>query len=291
MTIGAVLPQNELGADTAAIVAFAREVDRLGFAHLLAYDHVLGADRTVHPDLAGPYGIEDTFREPFVLFGHLSAITSLGFATAILIAPQRPTALIAKQAAEVDLLCEGKFRLGCGIGWNSVEYEALGQNFATRGDRLAEQVGLLRRLWTEEKVDFEGATESIRAAGIAPLPLQRPIPIWIGAMAPAALARVGKLADGWFPMSWPGHGFEEALATVRNAAQTAGRDPMTIGIEGQTPSFTDDPGRSLTLMERWSAAGATHCSVTTLNQGLRHLDEHLAALTAVAERLDLTPRS
>lgn len=289
-TFGVVLPQNELGRSTADVVAFATEVDRLGFSHLLAYDHVLGADRSVHPDLAGPYGLDDAFREPFVLFGHLAALTELGFATAILIAPQRPTALIAKQAAEVDLLCEGRLRLGCGIGWNSVEYDALGQRFEGRGERLAEQIGLLRALWTNEQVTATLGDERVVAAGLLPLPIQRPIPIWIGALAPAALRRVGELADGWFPMSLPGRGLEEAWEIVARSAEAAGRDPGSLGIEGQVPAFADDVERTLTMIERWIAAGATHLSLSTLGQGLGGLDEHLAALRAVAERLGLTPR-
>lgn len=290
MQIGAVLPQNELGGDTAAIVEFAMAADQLGLDHLLAYDHVLGADRTFHQDLAGPYGLEDTFREPFVLFGHLAAKTTLGFATSILIAPQRPTALIAKQAAEVDLLSEGRFRLGCGIGWNEVEYDALGQDFRGRGDRLAEQVRVLRRLWTEEKVTDAVGDEVIVAAGLAPMPIQRPIPIWIGAIAPTALQRVGQLADGWFPMSWPGHGFEENLALVRAAAEDAGRDPMALGIEGQVPSFTDQPQRTVDLFGRWAEGGASHISINTLNQGFVGLEQHLEALQSAVEAIGLTSR-
>ena len=288
---GAVLPQNELGRSTADVVAFAREVDRLGFDHLLAYDHVLGADRTIHDSLSGPYGIDDAFREPFVLFGYLAGITELGFATAILIAPQRPTALIAKQAAELDLLSEGRLRLGCGIGWNPVEYEALGQSFAGRGERLSEQIAVLRALWTEDQVTAEVGDERIVAAGLLPLPSQRPIPIWIGAMAPAALRRVGRLADGWFPMTLPGHGLEEGWALITQAADEAGRDSSALGMEGQVPAIRGDVERSVTLIERWIDAGATHLSLSTLNQGLSGLDEHLEALAHVAEVLSLTPRS
>lgn len=288
---GAVLPQNELGRSTADVIAFAKEVDRLGFDHLLAYDHVLGADRSVHQDLAGPYGLDDAFREPFVLFGFLAGITELAFATAILIAPQRPTALIAKQAAEVDLLSQGRLRLGCGIGWNPVEYEALGQSFNGRGERLSEQVALLRSLWTSEQVTAEIGDERIVAAGLLPLPHQRPIPIWIGAMAPAALRRVGHLADGWFPMTLPGHGLEEGWAIIAHAAEDSGRDPSALGMEGQVPAIRDDVERSVTLIERWIDAGATHVSLSTLNQSLSGLDEHLEALAQVATALSITPRA
>ena len=288
MHFGAVIPQNELGHDTAAIIEFALEAERLGFEHLLAYDHVLGADRQHHTDLTGPYGLDDTFREPFVLFGHLAALTSLGFATAILIAPQRQTALLAKQAAEVDLLSGGKLRLGCGIGWNPVEYEALGIPFEGRGNRLAEQVGVLRQLWTDEQVTASIGNERIVAAGLAPLPIQRPIPIWMGALAPAALRRVGELADGWFPMAWPGAGFEEQLDIVRAAATAAGRHPSSLGIEGQVPAAAGSPDTTARLAERWTTGGVTHLSVTTLNQGLVGLEAHLDALRSGASALGLS---
>ena len=288
MQVGAVIPQNELGGNTADIVAFALAAERLGIAHLLAYDHVVGAVRSEHPGFEGPYGVEDTFREPFVLFGHLAGRTSLGFATAILIAPQRQTALIAKQAAEVDLLSEGRFRLGCGIGWNTVEYDALGIDFAARGQRLEEQVRVLRRLWTEESVTDTVGDERIVAAGLAPLPVQRPIPIWIGAIAPAALRRVGTIADGWFPMAVPGRGFEENRAIVWAAAEAAGRDPSHLGIEGQVPSLLGQPERTAELFGRWVEGGATHLSINTLNQGYVGLSAHLEALHEAAEAIGLT---
>ena len=290
MQIGAVIPQNELGGSTADIIAFALEAERLGVDHLLAYDHVVGAVRSEHPGFEGPYGVEDTFREPFVLFGHLAGRTRLGFATAILIAPQRQTVLIAKQAAEVDLLSEGRFRLGCGIGWNTVEYDALGTPFAGRGSRLEEQVRVLRRLWTEESVTDSVGDEHVVAAGLAPLPIQRPIPIWIGAIAPAALRRVGIIADGWFPMAVPGRGFEENRALVFAAAEEAGRDPSSLGIEGQVPSFVGQPERTAELFGRWVEGGATHLSINTLNQGYVGLDAHLDALREAAGAIGLAAR-
>src|SRR5450631_1243907 len=152
MRIGVVFPQTELGGDAGAVRAYARGVQELGFSHVLVYDHVVGADPAAHPGWNGPYDVHTTFHEPFVLFGYLAALTSLELVTSILILPQRQTVLVAKQAAEVDLLTQGKLRLGVGLGWNEVEYEALGQNFSDRGARLAEQVALLRRLWTETSV-------------------------------------------------------------------------------------------------------------------------------------------
>src|SRR5207249_483344 len=197
--IGVVFPQTELGADAGAVRAYAERVGQLGYAHILVYDHVVGADPAVHQGWQGPYDVHTTFHEPMVLFGYLAALTSLELVTGIIILPQRQTVLAAKQAAEVDLLTRGRFRFGVGLGWNAVEYEALGTNFSNRGRRLDEQVVLLRRLWTEQTVTFEGTYERITGAGLAPLPIQRPIPIWFGAASPPAYRRAGRLSDGWFP--------------------------------------------------------------------------------------------
>ena len=201
--IGAVFPQTELGRDTGAIRTWALEVERLGFRHALVYDHVVGADPDVHQPWHGPYDLHTTFREPFVLFGYLAALTKLELVTGVIILPQRQTALVAKQAAEVDLLTEGRFRLGIGVGWNKVEYEALDKDFTNRGRRSEEQIALLRRLWTEESVTFEGKYERVVGAGIRPLPAQRPIPIWIGGSSEPAYQRIGRIADGWFPQVQP----------------------------------------------------------------------------------------
>src|SRR6185503_11240568 len=195
-------------ADPGALRAYAQHADGLGYTHLLAYDHVLGADPEVHPGWSGPYDLHTTFHEPFVLFGYLAAVSSLELVTGILVLPQRQTALVAKQAAEIDLLTGGRFRLGVGLGWNYVEFEALGEEFANRGRRSEEQIEVLRRLWTEPVVDFEGQWHRIPAAGINPLPVQRPIPIWIGGSAEAAVRRTARIADGFFPQrpldgGWP----------------------------------------------------------------------------------------
>src|SRR5207245_1535162 len=194
----------------------------LGFSHVLAYDHVVGADPEVHRGWAGPYNVRTTFHEPFVLFGYLAAITELELVTCIIILPQRQTVLAAKQAAEVDLLTRGRFRFGVGLGWNAVEYEALGKDFSNRGRRLDEQVALLRRLWTEQTVTFDGTYERVTGAGIAPLPIQRPIPVWFGAASPPAYRRAGRLGDGWFPQVVPGPRLDDARAEVERAARETG---------------------------------------------------------------------
>src|SRR5881227_36065 len=186
MQIGVVFPQTEIGAAVEGVRAYGLRVEELGFAHVLVYDHVLGADPEVHKPWNGPYNVHTTFHEPFVMFGYLAAITSMELVTGIIILPQRQTALVAKQAAEVDLLTEGRFRLGVGLGWNAVEYEALGETFTNRGKRSEEQVEVMRKLWTEPSVTFNGKYHTVTGAGLAPLPVQRPIPVWFGAASARA---------------------------------------------------------------------------------------------------------
>lgn len=285
MRIGVVFPQTELGGDVGAVRAYGERVDELGFAHILAYDHVVGADPEVHKPWHGPYTVHTTFHEPFVMFGYLAAVTTLELVTGIIILPQRQTALVAKQAAEVDLLTEGRFRLGVGLGWNAVEYEALGKVFSNRGVRMDEQIALLRRLWTEPAVTFDGEFERVTAAGLAPMPVQRPIPIWVGATAPPALRRVGRLADGWFPQVPPGAKLDEARAIIDAAAKEAGRDPETLGVEGRISWGEKGVDELMKHAARWREVGATHLAVNTMGAGLDSLDAHLDALTRAAEAL------
>jgi probable F420-dependent oxidoreductase len=284
MHIGVVFPQTELGGDVGAVRAYALRVAELGYHHVLAYDHVVGADPEVHTLWQGPYDVTTTFHEPFVLFGYMAAITELEMVTGIIILPQRQTALVAKQAAEVDLLTRGRFRLGIGLGWNAVEYEALGQDFTTRGRRVEEQVDLLRRLWTERSVTYEGSFDRVTGAGLAPLPVQRPIPVWFGAQSERAYRRAGRLADGWFPQARPGPELDEARLMVEQAAVEAGRDPALLGMEGRV-SWRDSQEKLAEHAGSWRDAGASHISVNTMGSGLRTVDDHLAALEAAAEVL------
>jgi len=280
--VGVVFPQTEIGADVGAVRAYVQRVEELGYRHVLAYDHVLGADPAVHPGWRGPYDLTTTFHEPFVLFGYIAGVvTSLELVTGIIILPQRQTALVAKQAAEVDLLTRGRFRLGVGLGWNAVEYEALGQDFSTRGRRAEEQVELLRRLWTEPSVTFRGRFDRVTGAGLAPLPVQRPIPVWFGAQSERAYRRVGRLADGWFPQVPPGPKLDQARSVVEQAAVEAGRDPVGLGMEGRA-SWRDDPGKLAEHAATWREAGATHLSVNTMGAGLRTVDDHLRVLETAA---------
>jgi probable F420-dependent oxidoreductase len=284
MQIGVVFPQTELGGDVGAVRAYVRRIEELGYRHVLAYDHVVGADPAVHTGWSGPYDVTTTFHEPFVLFGYMAAVTSLELVTGIIILPQRQTALVAKQAAEVDLLSNGRFRLGIGLGWNAVEYEALGQDFSSRGRRSEEQVNLLRRLWTEPSVTFEGRFDRVTGAGLAPLPVQRPIPIWFGGQSERAYRRIGRLADGWFPQFQPSPQLREARGIVEQAAREAGRDPAAIGMEGRV-SWRGDPAAVAEQAASWRHEGATHLSVNTMGAGLGTLEDHLGALEAAAEAL------
>jgi probable F420-dependent oxidoreductase len=283
MRVGVVFPQTELGGDPGAVRAFATAASELGYAHIAVFDHVVGADPAVHQGWSGPYDVHTTFHEPFVLFGYLAALTSLELVTSIVILPQRQTVLVAKQAAEIDLLTQGKLRLGVGLGWNEVEYEALGQNFSDRGARLAEQVALLRRLWTETSVTVAGEHEHVTGAGIAPLPVQRPIPVWIGARADVALRRAGRIADGWFPMEQPGAALARSTAIVHGAAVEAGRDPSTLGMEGRINVGSESSSPIDQQIAAWRDAGATHLSFNTMRAGFSTVDEHIAALASASQ--------
>ena len=288
MQIGVVFPQTEIGAAVSDVSRYATEVERLGFAHLLAYDHVLGADPEAHAPWRGPYDIHTTFHEPFVLFGYLASCTALELVTGVIILPQRQTALVAKQAAQVDLLTEGRFRLGVGLGWNAVEYEALGESFAERGQRMSEQIPLLRRLLSEPVVTHAGTFDRITAAGLAPLPRQRPIPIWVGGQSVPAYRRIGRLADGWFPQVPPGPKLDGARAVIAEAAVGAGRDPATLGMEGRVSWTADGVDKLVDHVGRWRDAGATHLGINTMNAGLGPVDHHLDVLAEAAAALGLS---
>jgi probable F420-dependent oxidoreductase len=288
MRIGAVFPQTELGGDAGAVRAYGETVSGLGYQHILVYDHVVGADPAVHTGWAGPYDSSTTFHEPFVMFGFLAALSDVELVNGIIILPQRQTALVAKQAAEIDLLNNGRFRLGVGVGWNAVEYEALGMPFHQRGRRADEQIALLRRYWTEPTVTFDGEFDKVTGAGLAPMPVQQPIPIWIGGSSPAAYRRAGRLGDGWFPMTRPGPDLDAARAIVEAAALEVGRDPSTIGMEGRVSWSPTDPDRFSRQVESWRDAGATHLGIDTMYQGLNGTADHLAALESAATILGLS---
>ena len=286
MRYGVIFPQTEIGPDPGAVRAFAQAAEDLGYDHLVVYDHVLGADTTNRPDWTGPYTSKSLFHEPFVLFGYLAAITQrLELVTGILILGQRQTALVAKQAAEVDVLSGGRLRLGIGIGWNEMEYEALGENFHNRGKRSEEQVEVLRALWSQEVVTYEGRWHHIPAAGINPLPVQRPIPLWFGGgRTEAVVRRIARLADGWFPQRQPDQQGQEALDQLRQFAREAGRDPASIGIETRVRA-SDGIEAALGHVKEWQRMGATHLAINTMGAGFRSVEEHIGAIRAFKEGL------
>jgi probable F420-dependent oxidoreductase len=287
MRIGVVYPQTEMPTDPGTVKQFVQGVEALGYKHILAFDHVLGADPVVHQDWTWGYNVDTTFHEPLVLFGFLAGITTLELVTGVIIAPQRQTALMAKQAAEVDILSNGRLRLGLGVGWNSVEYEALGQDFATRGSREEEQIDLLRRLWTERTVTHTGRFDRVTGAGIAPLPVQRPIPIWMGGQSAAALRRIGRMADGWFPLMSPGVELDKARALIGKAAGEMGRDLASFGVEGRINWGGGDTQRLVDRVQRWMDVGATHVAINTMGRELSDVGSHLEVLTCAAGALEL----
>ncbi|MDQ3412278.1 MAG: LLM class F420-dependent oxidoreductase, partial [Chloroflexota bacterium] len=286
MRIGVTFPQIEFGNDPIAIRDYAQAIEGLGYTHLLAYDHVLSADWANRPDQRGTYDRDDPFHEVFVLFGYLAGLTTtLELVTGVLILPQRQTALVAKQAAEIDVLSGGRLRLGVGVGWNKVEYEGLVKAFDDRGARSEEQIALLRALWTEPVISFDGRWERITEAGINPLPVQRPIPIWIGGYVEATLRRIGRIGDGWFPWREPDETMRAAVGRLHGYAIEAGRDPAAIGLEPQLTLAQKQPAGWLPFVDGWRALGATHLCVNTMRNGFTTPDQHLAAITRVAAAL------
>jgi probable F420-dependent oxidoreductase len=285
MRTGAVFPQTEIGDDPILVRDFAQTAEGLGYTHLLVFDHVLGAGLARRPDWRGAYHAGHAFHEPFVLFGYLAGVTArIELVTGVLVLPQRQTALVAKQAAEVDVLSGGRLRLGVGVGWNDVEYEALGEDFRDRGRRIEEQIALLRALWTNPVVDFEGRWHRISEAGINPLPVQRPIPVWLGGQAEPVLRRIGAMGDGWFPQMLPDAGAAEMLNRLRGYAADAGRDPDRIGVEPRVEKRYGEPSEWPALIDGWRELGATHMGVSTRGLGLTGA-EHVAAIERLHREL------
>ena len=286
MRIGVVFPQTEIGADPIAIRDYVQAAVDLGFVHLLAYDHVVGADVSIRPNWAGPYTSATMFHEVFILFGYIAALApSLELVSGVIILPQRQATLVAKQTAEIDVLTGGKFRLGVGIGWNDVEYEALGMNFHNRGRRFEEQIALIRALHTRDVISFEGRHHRVTAAGLNPMPIQRPIPIWIGGSVEAALKRAAEIADGFFPQRPLEGGWPATIERMRGWATAAGRDFAKFGIESRVNGGAGTPDDWRKSYDDWRALGATHVSVNTMGGGLRSTSDHIARLRAVKATL------
>jgi len=284
MQIGVTFPQTEIGADPAVIRDYAQAAQGMGYRHLVAFDHVLGADTTHRPGWRG-YTHRQMFHEPFVLFGYLAALTHLEFVPAVIILPQRQTALVAKQAAEVDVLTAGKLRLGIGVGWNPVEYEALGMNFQARGHVVEEQIEVMRLLWSQEVVSYKGQYHTVTEAGLNPLPVRRSIPVWLGGSADVLLRRVARLGDGWFPQGKPDDHMRRLLERLISYIKEVGRDPSTVGIEARVNASEGNLDEWVRQTEGWRALGATHISLNTMGAGFNSPGEHIDAIRRYKEAI------
>ena len=284
MKYGVVLPQLDIGEDPGGLREYAQAAEDLGYDYILAYDHVLGADTSTRPDWSGPYTHESLFHEPMVMFGFLAGITKrVELVTGILILPQRQTVLVAKQAAEVDVLSGGRLRLGIGIGWNDVEYEGLNENFHDRGKRSEEQVEVLRELWSKPVVNYEGRWHRINGAGLKPLPVQRPIPIWFGGgRTDGVLRRIAKLGDGWMPQGQPDADGEALIERFRTFVAESGREPSDVGLDARV-SVADGIGVAVEKAEKWANLGADYVGVNTMKAGFTSLDQHINALREFKE--------
>jgi probable F420-dependent oxidoreductase len=284
MKYGAIFPQTEYPSDPIAIRDYAQAVEAMGYDYLLVYDHILGANPDRPGGWTGAYTFRESFQEPFVLFGYLAGLTQrLELVTGILILPQRETALVAKQAAEVDVLSGGRLRLGVGLGWNEVEYQAMGFDFHTRGRRIGEQVELLRQLWTEPLVKFQSEDHFINDAGVNPLPVQRPIPIWFGGEADPVLKRTAKLGDGWIPNSMMLDKAEGLVAKMRGYLEAEGRDPDNFGIDMRINARVTPPDQWGSFVDGWKTLGATHGGFNTMGMGFTAPDQHLDLLRQFKE--------
>ncbi len=292
MKIGVVFPQIEFKPDPIAVRDYAQAVEDLGFTHMHAYDHVLGANPERPGGWTGPYTYKNNFFEPFVLFSYLAGLTQqVEFATGILILPQRQTALVAKQAATLDVLSHGRFRLGVGIGWNEVEYIGLGEDFHNRGKREEEQVTLLRLLWTQPLVTFEGTWHKIPDAGLNPLPIQQPIPIWFGGTDDRALQRMARLGDGWMVNQRTIEHARPKLEAVLRYVHEAGRDKSTFGIEPRLNMNLVGQVDWISFLRTWEELGATHLTVNTMGSGFDSTSAHIQALKRFAETVGLKKES
>ncbi len=281
MKIGVIYPQTELRGDPEAVHRIGLAAEELGYDHLLTYDHVLGAIHDREPKLSGPYTDKHPFHDPFVMFGYLAGIKKrIEFFTGILILPQRQTVLVARQAADLDLLSHERLRLGVGIGWNYVEYDSLGQDFHSRGKRVGEQITLLRRLWSEPLVDFKGSFDRIDRAALNPRP-RRTIPIWFGGFADVALRRAAQLGDGFIFVDGAGGAFESA-SRLRQLLREAGRSESGFGLHCNM-ARAKSPQAVVETASRWRDIGGSHVSVVTMGQNFTTIDQHIEYLGTVAD--------
>ena len=278
MEIGAVFPHNEIGTDPQAIKDYAQGVEELGITHLLIYDHVLGADRNRPGGFEGPYDKDVAFHEPFTTFAFIAAVTkNLDMITTVMILPQRQTVLVAKQAAELAILSNNRFKLGIGVGWNAVEYVGLNENFKNRGKRQAEQVELMRLLWESEVLEYKGEYHHIDKASLNPRPSEN-IPIWFGGGAPQLIERCADLGDGWIPLMGPNEAARNTLEEIRAKREAKGLDWNNFGVQAQAQYAGGDPDRWNKHAEKWRDLGASHLAVATHNAEPTNVDGHLSRI-------------
>ena len=298
MKLGVLMPLGDIGGDPATVRAFAQSAEEMGFDDLAAPDHVLGANIENRPDWGARNTSKDLFHDPFVLFGYLAGVTkAIGFSTQVLILPQRQTVLVAKQAASLDVLCGGRFRLGVGVGWNEVEFVGLNENFHNRGRRSEEQVHVMQQLWAAPHVKFEGRWNRIDDAGINPLPTHRRVPVWYGGNQDATYRRIAKYGDGWMPNAYrPDDEAKAVFDTIRRYTQEEGRDPAGIGIECWVSMGEGSEADWMKEARAWKALGVERLCLTMTFGRLHHkripgrtMKDHQEAMrryrAAVAEAL------
>ena len=287
MKLGLSFPQTEIGTDPSKIKDFMQSAEDLGYDFITFVDHVLGEEAPRGASFAGNYTRDFMFHEVMVLMGYAAAVTNkIGLGTAVMILPQRQAVLVAKQAAEVDLLSGGRLRLGVGLGWNKVEYDGLGMPFGNRAKRFSEQRDVMRELWAKRVVAYRGDFHSFDSAGINPEPLQRPIPVWIGAMKEVAVRRAARVGDGWFmyPRQDPGNEAHAMISTYRQAAAEAGREPDSLGVNATV--FANQgagPDEWRSIMEKWERMGVNELTFRTAESDLENLEAHMDAIKKMAE--------
>ena len=287
MKLGLSFPQTEIGTDPVKIKDFIQTAEGLGYDFITFVDHVLGEEAPRGASFAGNYTRDYMFHEVMVLMGYAAAVTkTIGLGTAVMILPQRQAVLVAKQAAEVDLLSGGRMRLGVGLGWNRVEYDALGMPFKNRAKRFSEQIDVMRELWSNRVIEYKGEFHSFDSAGINPEPIQRPIPVWIGAMKDVAVRRAARIGDGWFmyPRQEPSDDAHEMISIYRQAAAEAGREPDSLGINATVfanQGLGPDEWRS--IMEKWKEMGVNEFTFRTAESDLKNLKAHMNAIKEMAE--------
>jgi probable F420-dependent oxidoreductase len=278
MQIGAVIPHNEIGTDPGAMKAYAQGVEAMGITHVLLYDHVLGANPDRPGGWKGAYDKDVAFHEPLTTFAFLAGVTEkLEFITTVLILPQRQTVLVAKQAAQVAVLSNNRFRLGIGTGWNEIEYQGLNETFTNRGKRQSEQVELMRELWSKDSLTFNGKYHTIDNASILPRP-SKSVPVWFGGSHPALLERCGRLGDGWIPLMGANDAARQCIDKLKEIRTASGKSWDDFGIQAQAQYAGGNPDRWSKHASKWADLGCTHIAIATHNAGPTDVDGHLARI-------------